>query len=568
MAITGKFAADFADFYAAVDKADAKLAGFMAGAGRVETALNRAVDAFSGRKIIQEATIAAEAVERLGGLSKLTRGELEQLGNQAQEATDKMRAMGVVVPSNVQHLANFSDRARQARVETAGLGESLRSGERVLAAFGVQIGPEVRALDALADSSGKTVTQLGGLATAGLVVGAGIAGWKIGRAAAEFLDLDEKIGDATAKLLGFGDVAGQKAAVQADALARASKIAGFEVKEMGLALMINADAAKVAIEANTKLSDQMARTEGPEKSRKLLEGYNAELQLLKSSGLLESLTKDINSHAFSLGELAERYRISTQAMSLFATEAANVARIEKTNADKLADLRLAFIKAEADAEDLKRKAAEDAKRKLSDEIHAAASAQQAAHDLGVAFDDAQRMARARTEEATAALREQEYAALRVQRAITSIDYDLSTDSGRRRFRELNPSAELSQAATPEYFQTHTIEDAIREGLLDLYAGYKGSGFGLVQPQGIVGGILPPSGLAPSNLTRTTKEDLTRTVRPLAPPYQGDGWGGSIALNVAVSINGVWDEATGRRAGDMIGNQIMTKLKFARQLGAA
>jgi hypothetical protein len=37
--------------------------------------------------------------------------------------------------------------------------------------------------------------------------GAAFAGWKIGRKIAEFFDFDTKIGDVTAKLLGFGDVA-------------------------------------------------------------------------------------------------------------------------------------------------------------------------------------------------------------------------------------------------------------------------------------------------------------------------------------------------------------------------
>jgi hypothetical protein len=62
MALSGRFDADFQSFYAAVDKANAKLTDFQSGAGRVETSLNRMVDSFSGRRLIQEVTLSEEAV--------------------------------------------------------------------------------------------------------------------------------------------------------------------------------------------------------------------------------------------------------------------------------------------------------------------------------------------------------------------------------------------------------------------------------------------------------------------------------------------------------------------------
>jgi hypothetical protein len=75
MALSGTFLADFSSFYDAVEKADVSLKGMETGAGNVEKAMNRVADSFSGRKIVQDATIAVEAIERIGGVTKLTEAE-------------------------------------------------------------------------------------------------------------------------------------------------------------------------------------------------------------------------------------------------------------------------------------------------------------------------------------------------------------------------------------------------------------------------------------------------------------------------------------------------------------
>lgn len=106
MALSGKFLADFESFYAAVQKAETSLRSFESGAGKVETSLNRVSNGLSGTKIIQEAAIAAEAVDRIGGVSKLTEAELSRLSAQAKEAAAKMTAMGVDVPPGIQKIAD------------------------------------------------------------------------------------------------------------------------------------------------------------------------------------------------------------------------------------------------------------------------------------------------------------------------------------------------------------------------------------------------------------------------------------------------------------------------------
>lgn len=130
MAITARFAADFSSFYSAVDKADAKLTDFTQGAGRVEKALSRMTDQFSGRRVIQEATLMEKAIQEIGGTSKLTEKELQRVSAAAGEAVEKLRAMGADVPAGLQKLAGAS--AQTAK----GLEQTEKSATLASGAFG------------------------------------------------------------------------------------------------------------------------------------------------------------------------------------------------------------------------------------------------------------------------------------------------------------------------------------------------------------------------------------------------------------------------------------------------
>lgn len=111
MALTGKFFADFSSFYDAVKQADVSLNGFQQNAAKVEQALDRATNAFSGQKLIQQATIAVEAVSRLSdegnalaGVMKLTATEQERLNRQLTEAIAKYTALGETAPKEMLEL--------------------------------------------------------------------------------------------------------------------------------------------------------------------------------------------------------------------------------------------------------------------------------------------------------------------------------------------------------------------------------------------------------------------------------------------------------------------------------
>jgi len=317
MAVSGRFEADFASFDTAVQNSIIQLRGFEAGTAKVESALTRMTDNFSGRKIITEATELAEVFKRVGGTSQLTAAELARVSATASEARAKFLALGQDVPPGIQALSEAVHRVGTASGTTVPQVNTLKGAltqfDGLLGSLGVNIGGGVRGLGELGEASGKSASQLGVIATAGLVVGAGIAGWKIGRAVSEFFDLDNIIGNATAKLLGWGDAASEAAGSKADALARASKTIGFEVLNLTTAMEINAVSQAKWRDNATISADTVARWQG-------------EIAKVRASGDLDSLTKDLASQNFSLQELADRYHLTVEAIQFFTREQTNAAK--------------------------------------------------------------------------------------------------------------------------------------------------------------------------------------------------------------------------------------------------
>src|SRR5262245_4079997 len=101
MPLSAKFDADFSSFFTAVEKGAAKLVGFETGAAKVDRALTKMTDQFTGRRIVQEATLAAEAIEQIGGVAVLTDAELRKVGATATEASAKLKKLGEDVPASI-----------------------------------------------------------------------------------------------------------------------------------------------------------------------------------------------------------------------------------------------------------------------------------------------------------------------------------------------------------------------------------------------------------------------------------------------------------------------------------
>lgn len=115
MPITGRFEADFSAFQSACDAATVKLTSFQANAGKVEASLTKMANSLSGTALIQQATLMATAVDKIGGVSQLTASELQRLGTQAQEAIAKMQARGITaIPKSLQDIADAAKQASHA----------------------------------------------------------------------------------------------------------------------------------------------------------------------------------------------------------------------------------------------------------------------------------------------------------------------------------------------------------------------------------------------------------------------------------------------------------------------
>src|SRR2546421_8657854 len=122
MSVNAKFIADFELFFAAVQRAEVELRGFEQGAAKVETSLNRMANSLSGTQMIQQATLMAQAVEQIGGPSKLTTNELARLSAKATEAAEKMKRLGIEGPPGLQAIPSATSGATREKARPAGMG--------------------------------------------------------------------------------------------------------------------------------------------------------------------------------------------------------------------------------------------------------------------------------------------------------------------------------------------------------------------------------------------------------------------------------------------------------------
>lgn len=135
---TAKFLADFAPFEAALERAETKVREFGTEPQKVERALSRMTDAFSGRRLIEEATLAAEAVQRIERQGGLTGEELRKVATLADQAAQKLRAMGQDVPERLATLAARLEPVHQKLTLTQRAAAAVQNTfAQVTAGFGV-----------------------------------------------------------------------------------------------------------------------------------------------------------------------------------------------------------------------------------------------------------------------------------------------------------------------------------------------------------------------------------------------------------------------------------------------
>lgn len=218
MAVSAKFQADFSSFSEAVDKAQVDLRSFETGAGKVETSLTRMSNSLSGVAIAQQASLMAEAVDRVGGVSALTEKELARVGAVAAEASAKLIALGQDVPPGIQKIADAARGAGNAWTEFIGK-------VNVKGALSDPIGTAGEAMQAFGETIGPVAVASLGLASGVLAVGAAL------------FELTSKAADAGAKLDDVSNVTGI-AVPQLARLSNASTVAGTDLQTLSNAVFM------------------------------------------------------------------------------------------------------------------------------------------------------------------------------------------------------------------------------------------------------------------------------------------------------------------------------------------
>lgn len=357
---------------------------------------------------LQSRLVIAEAAARQAGSAQLAlANEIAKAGDATEVQARQMAALSAqyleakgTVASIRDEIGAMAQATDGATGPTNNLRNSLGQFDALLASVGVNIGAEVRSLGELGEASGKTASQVGLLGTAGLVVGTAIGSWKIGRVISEFFELDKAIGDATAKLFGFGDVGAAEAAAKADVLAKASNLAGTEIKDMALAMAINEEAAKTsaaALAARTNETKSAAEAEKEaadaihQANQRLLHDLQAELTATK--GFRDAMTE--------LNSVGQDFRATVDAIDGAVVEGikfylqAGVSQKVLAEAYGLTDTQVRAIakslqeeqaaqKQAAETTDAHAKAARDAAAALEAEAVASAKAKEAAQQKAAA----------------------------------------------------------------------------------------------------------------------------------------------------------------------------------------
>ena len=185
---------------------------------------------------------------------------------------------------------------------------SLNQFDGALSAMGVKLGPEIRALGEFGDVAGKSAKDVGLLGTAGLAFAAAMGGWKIGRLIAEFFDLDTKIANTTARLLGYGDVVAQTAGAKQDTINLAISRGASAMVTYSEAIQHNTNfiktrqgIAKAAADEEKGIADQ--RASWLKKALADQEAYDKKLTALQDHLFGRDLTAKAAEYAKALGSV-------------------------------------------------------------------------------------------------------------------------------------------------------------------------------------------------------------------------------------------------------------------------
>lgn len=166
MAMEGTLLADFNAFYTATQTAEQGLERMETQSFATAEQINKMTDKFTGQKVISEAAAMVEAVEKIGGASRLTDTELQKVAKSAAEATAKLKAMGQDVPATMEKYAGQlkqSDSNMQSLIGTVtkfGAALGVTFGVETLLNWGRAVLATADDLTRLSEQTGMTVEEV------------------------------------------------------------------------------------------------------------------------------------------------------------------------------------------------------------------------------------------------------------------------------------------------------------------------------------------------------------------------------------------------------------------------
>jgi len=189
--------------------------------------------------------------------------------------------------------------------------EGLGVADKTLAALGVHIGPQIRAIQELGNVSGVTFEKLGLWGSLGLAASVGTATYAITTMALEFTGLDKAIAGAVDTFSGF---TAARAAASMDVLTRATQIAGREIKDFDQAMQIIKKHNQEVAESFNTGAQRVA-------------DWNREITAHKAD--MPQITAELKNHSSTVQQLAQHYGISREAIEYYTQRATENAKILK-----------------------------------------------------------------------------------------------------------------------------------------------------------------------------------------------------------------------------------------------
>lgn len=243
-----------------------------------------------------------------------------------QGAVPKLLSFQAAADKAGGRLMDLGQKGQDAAPRIGGLTDSMHQFDSALAAAGLHIGPQIRAIGELSAAASAGAGALSGLAKGGLITAAALQGIQFGRMIADFTGSDKIIGDAAATLFGWSKAA-TNAGVIADALALASQRSGREITKMAEAIKINNKWGEDFVLVQGRSRDAVHDT------MEAVSGWQREIRAVRKNGDFEQLTVDMDSQNFTLKELSKKYGIHIEALQYLTRQTKAAADVQQAAND-------------------------------------------------------------------------------------------------------------------------------------------------------------------------------------------------------------------------------------------